>query len=123
MKWWEVAIQILAIICGSIGIWGFIEFLIKRKDEHDEKNKILREILDKLQKQEKDNCRTQMLLLMSDYPDDVRELMTIAQHYFVDLHGNWYTTSLFKSHLAKHGIETPVWFPGVVETNTKRSKK
>lgn len=64
----------------------------------------------KLDKQERDSCRTQMLLLMSDYPDQTDEIMRLAQHYFRDLHGNWYMTTMFNRWLESNGIGKPEWF-------------
>lgn len=107
MKWWEILLRALTIIMGSVGLFSFIEFMIKRKDE---KNALLKEILERLNKAEKDSCRTQMLVLMSDYPEEKKELVTIAEHYFKKLHGNWYMTALFGKHLKANGIEPPAWY-------------
>lgn len=49
---------------------------------------------------------------MSDYPNEVQELMTLAKHYFVDLDGNWYASSIFQKFLSDHGIKPPRWFSG-----------
>ena len=114
MKWWEILIQVASIVLGSVGLFSFIEFMIKRRDEQ---HSLLKEISKKMDKMEKDNCRTQMLVLMSDYPDEKKELMTIAEHYFHDLHGNWYMTALFRKHLRDCGITPPVWFQGAFNGN------
>lgn len=70
----------------------------------------------KLKKIEKDSVRTQLLVLMSDYPDEQQEIMTIAEYYFRRLKSNWYMTSLFDKWLKKNGLERPIWFKGD-ETN------
>ena len=116
MTWWQILLQVLTIILGSVGLFSFIEFLIRRKDE---RNVLLKEVLAQQKKNEKDNCRTQMLLLMSAYPQDIHELMVIAEHYFKDLHGNWYMTSLFKAFLKKRDIAFPEWIPESITTNEK----
>ena len=64
----------------------------------------------KMDKQERDSCRTQMLLLMSDYPGQTEEIMRLARHYFQDLSGNWYMTSLFNKWLSDNNIGKPEWF-------------
>jgi hypothetical protein len=64
----------------------------------------------KLVKSEKDTLRTQLLIMLSDYPDEVQEIMTIAQHYFGDLKGDWYATSLFNKWITDNKIAEPVWF-------------
>ena len=91
------------------GLVGFVEFLIKRYDEKSGKSKAIIEKIDcisqKLDKTEKDNVRTQLLLLMSDYPDRVDEIIEVAHHYFVDDKGNWYMTTLFSAWCKEHDIE------------------
>lgn len=61
-------------------------------------------------KTEKDNVRTQMLVLMSVYPKEEAELLKLAEHYFADLKGDWYMTSLFNKHCEKYKIAKPDWF-------------
>lgn len=58
---------------------------------------------------EKDSCRTQLLLLIADYPDDTANILEVAKHYFVDLKGNWYATPIFNRWCEEHNIE-PEWF-------------
>lgn len=64
----------------------------------------------KMDKLERDSCRTQMLMLMSDYPGQTEEIMRLARHYFEDLSGNWYMTSLFNKWLSDNNIGKPEWF-------------
>lgn len=99
---------VIAGLCGA-GVTGLIQFLINR---HDSKHNDLKEIRDGFRKLEKDTVRTQMLVLMSDYPDEEAELMKVAQHYFSDLKGDWYMTSLFNKHLINIKIARPIWFNG-----------
>lgn len=70
----------------------------------------LKGIDDKLIKSEKDALRTQLLILLSDYPEETQEIMTIAQHYFGDLKGDWYATSLFNKWITDNEIAEPSWF-------------
>lgn len=65
----------------------------------------------KVKKIEKDSVRLQLLLLMSDYPEERQEIMNIAEYYFATLKSNWYMTSLFDKWLKKNGIDRPQWFP------------
>ena len=59
---------------------------------------------------EKDELRTQLLLLLSDYPEERQEIMKLAEHYFKDLKGNWYATTLFNNWLVERQIARPEWF-------------
>ena len=123
---WTVILEIASIVFGSAGLWAFIEFMIKRKDDKNVILKAINESIDELKaqgiKNEKDICRTQMLLLMSDYPTERSELMTLADHYFNDLHRNWYMTALFRKHLKECGIEPPEWFIPAYNHNDKTEK-
>lgn len=98
---------ILLGIIGSAGFWAFVQFLIARWD----RNKGLRKQLKKL---EKDGCRTQLLLLISDYPHEKQEIMTLAKYYFDNLEGNWYASSIFQKWLDDNEIKVPSWFAGKV---------
>lgn len=69
-------------------------------------------IKSKVQKIEKDSVRTQLLVLMSDYPDEQQEILTIAEYYFDKLKSNWYMTTLFDKWLTKQKLQRPSWFKG-----------
>lgn len=92
---------------GFVSLAGCFKYLVER---HDKKHDELKAIKSMLVKSEKDNVRTQMLLMISDYPDNVSEIMRLAEHYFKDLKGNWYMTSLFNNWLNNNEIAKPEWF-------------
>lgn len=93
---------LLAVLGGGNAIL-FIKFLIER---YDAKHSIAA----KLCKLEKDVLRTQLLLLILMKPDEQQEILTIAEHYFADLKGNWYMTSIFNKWITEAGIADPDWF-------------
>ena len=115
-----MALDILSCILGGGSFITLIIFLIKRHDEHKEKNDSvlneLKTINSRLDIAERDAIRTQILVLISNYDDtDEQELLTCAEHYFKKkedggLEGDWYMTSLFKRFCKKHNIELPTWF-------------
>lgn len=119
-EWGERLLTILS----SATFIGLIQYLINRHDKKkEEKNgtkKHLAEIDKALDKAERDNIRIQMLLLMSDYPDERQELMTLAQRYFVTKKGNWYMTTLFSNYLKRNGLITPPWFDRVTQSEDKK---
>lgn len=109
----EVIKTILTVVCTG-GLFAFLEFLIRRRDE---KKGAMSKVLSRLDgietKQnisEKDSCRTQLLILLNHYPKNVPEVLKLAEHYFRDLHGDWYMTSLFNAWLVQNGIGKPEWF-------------
>ena len=95
----------------SGGVLGFVQFLIKRKDDKEQRaeEKQDDDIKGTLKKLEKDGLRTQLLLLLLLQPDEETEILKIAEHYFVKLKGNWYMTSMFSKWCKTRGLR-PEWF-------------
>ena len=117
----ELLLPIILACIGSTAFFSFIQFLIsrgdKKKEKHDELKKEHNEIkedLDEIKElcvtHEKDICRSQLLLLISNYPEDKVEIMKLAEHYFSDLSANWYMSSIFNTWLSENNLEKPVWF-------------
>ena len=100
-------VAILTGFFGSAGLFTFVQYLIVR---HDKRSDRLVHIEHQLDKNEKDSCRTQLLLLMKDYPEAKSEIMKLAYHYFVELKGNWFATDIFRNYLEKNNITPPLWF-------------
>lgn len=97
MDLWVAIIGSGALSALISGIFGLIQ---NRKSK-------LRKQLERL---EKDSLRTQILVMMSDYPDQKQEMLTLAERYFNQLKGDWYLTSLFNDWLIKSGTTPPTWF-------------
>ena len=107
---------IIAAILASNGLFALVQFLIKRHDEKNgktaEMSQRLGSIDNRLAKNERDSCRTQMLILMLHYPRDISAIMKLAEHYFSTLNGDWYMTNIFNQWLEDNGIGKPEWFGG-----------
>ena len=101
----EIVVPIIVAIFGSEALVRLIIFIVERGDGK-------KGIKNQLRKLEKDSCRTQMLVMLSDYPNEKQEIMTLAEHYFKDIKGNWYMTSIFNNWLKKHNVAKPEWFKG-----------
>lgn len=67
-------------------------------------NKKLDEIIEKVNVAELDAIRSQLLLLISNYPDNESEILKVAEYYFQDLDGDWYVTSIFTKWAEDRGI-------------------
>lgn len=94
---------IILAVLSSTALSSLIQFLIKRwDDKHNVKDKLIT--------LEKDTLRTQMLLLLLIKPGEKQELLTIGEHYFKVLKGDWYMSSLFHKWLKESNIEEPEWF-------------
>lgn len=94
---------IVAAILASNGAFALIQYLISR---HDTK----KNIKGTLTKLEKDGLRTQLLLMILMRPEEKKEILTLAQHYFVDLQGNWYMTDVFDKWVEEECDSRPEWF-------------
>lgn len=102
-NWTPVIVAALS----STALFGFIQFLIAR---HDKKKGTLAKLEAGMTEARKDSLRTQLLLLIADYPEDKSEIMRLAEHYFKDLKGNFYLSSIFTEWLKKYNITVPGWF-------------
>ena len=100
---------IILAVLGSTALSSLIQFLIKR---YDDKKNAKFNVKEKLTTLEKDTLRTQMLLLILLKPEEKQEILTIAEHYFKDLNGNWYISSIFNTWLEETGTPEPLWFEG-----------
>lgn len=99
----DTTTTIVLSVIGSNALFAFLQFLIGR---HDTK----KNIKGKLTVLEKDVLRTQLLLLILLKGEEKQEVLTIAEHYFKDLHGDWYMTSIFNKWLKEKTIAEPEWF-------------
>lgn len=99
----QTVTTIILAILASNGFFALVQFLITRWDT--KKN-----VGGRLTHLEKDGLRTQLLLMILMKPEEKKEILTLAQHYFVDLEGNWYMTDIFKKWLKEKGHSNPDWF-------------
>lgn len=83
-----------------LGVGSWIATNIN-KDVNDK----LDTIIEKVDTAEQNATRSQLLTLMSDYPDNESEILKVAQYYFKELDGDWYMTSLFTKWADERGID------------------
>ena len=99
----NTAVTIIVAVLGSTALATLIQFFVNRHD--------LKEgVQSKLLVLEKDVLRTQLLMLILMRPESKHEIMTLGQHYFGDLHGDWYMTDVFNHWLEDSGDSCPDWF-------------
>ena len=108
----NIIIAILGSGALSAIIAGVFNLIVNRKGRLKKIEDRLDQIDKKLQQNEKDELRTQLLLLLSDYPHEIAEILKISEYYFANLEGNWYCTSLFNKWLEENDIARPEWFKG-----------
>jgi len=107
---WAVAILTLIQIAPiKVDPWTWIA----RKIGHAINGEVLQKVetLEKNQKTaEKDALRTQLLMMIADYPDEKTEILKLSEHYFSDLQGNWTATAIFNRWLERYEVAKPEWF-------------
>lgn len=50
--------------------------------------------------------RMELMNLIADYPDNVDDVLKAAEHYFVDLKGDYVADKAFEDWAAKHGVNS-----------------
>lgn len=68
------------------------------------------EINDRLILSEKDALRTQLMVLIKDYPDEKTDILRLGETYFSKLGGNWILTDIFAKWCEESGTQLPPWF-------------
>lgn len=68
------------------------------------------EITDRLKTAEKDALRTQLMVLIKDFPDERTDIIRLAETYFDKLGGNWILTDIFARWCDDNDVQLPSWF-------------
>lgn len=107
--------SIIIAIIGSGVLSTIVSAIITAIGNRKSRLKVIENKLTKIEENqktaEKDSLRTQLLLMIADYPDEKTEILKLAQHYFKDLEGNWTATAIFNRWIIDHcdGVN-PEWF-------------
>lgn len=110
---------IIPAICGVFGILitKIFDLISDRKKAQEDSKKELTEInnelkglKNQLKLQEKDALRTQLMVMIKDFPDETSDILRLAEHYFTKLGGNWVLTDIFSTWADENGVVTPSWF-------------
>jgi len=108
----EIAIAILgsgALSALISGIFGLIQAKRSRSQEIEDE---LREVKQKLDIAEKDALRTQLMVMIKDFPSEKTDILRLAEYYFDTLEGNWVMSDIFRTWCKSSGTEIPGWFRG-----------
>lgn len=103
------AVAIILGVLSSNLIFELVRYLIGKFNASKSLDERFKALDKRFDKQEKDVVRLQLMVLMSDFPEKKDEIMEVAKHYFYDLKGNWYMTSIYNEWLKKEKIEQPSW--------------
>ena len=105
---------IIIAIIGSGALSTIISAIITAVSNRRSRLKKIEEKLTAIEKNqqtaEKDTLRTQLLLMIADYPEEKTDILRLAEHYFKDLEGNWVASSVFNHWIKdKCGGVNPEW--------------
>ena len=107
----DVIIAVVTSNAITVLLTAIINALANRKGRLTKIEVQLSTIEENQQTAEKDALRTQLLVMISDYPEEKTEILKLAQHYFKDLKGNWTATAIFNKWLEQYGDGAkPEWF-------------
>lgn len=94
-------------------VFGILKAKRSKKDGVESKLSALieeqKDIRTLIKRQEKDALRTELKLMISDFPDEETDILRLAEHYFKDLNGNWTMANIFTRWCKEKGIDLPAW--------------
>ena len=53
-----------------------------------------------------ESARTQLITLMSNYPNNTSEILKLADKYFNEMNGDFYVTTLFEDWASAHNVDS-----------------
>ena len=102
-------ITLLAALITGGGLYGFIRFLIERKDnktcELHQIQKDIGRLVQRADEGDLNDSRIQLMMLIWHNPEDHRAILKEAEHYFIDLHGDSWIASKFKAWAESQGVD------------------
>jgi hypothetical protein len=82
------------------------------------------EIIDTTKETRRDTLRIQLLMILTQQPENVDTILKLAEEYFVKLGGDWYMTSEFNKWAKKHDIIIPTSiYQAIDETHNKKQEE
>lgn len=107
-----IVIAIIGSGALSTLISAIVQAIANRKSRLTKIEQKLGKIEENQHTAETDSLRTQLLLMIADYPEEKTEILKIAERYFKG-DGNWVATAIFNKWLIEHcdGVR-PEWFKG-----------
>lgn len=104
---------IIIAIIGSGALSTIISAIITAVSNRRSRLKKIEEKLTAIEKNqqtaEKDTIRTQLLVMIADFPEETTDILRLAEHYFKDLDGNWVASALFNEWAKSHCESAPTW--------------
>lgn len=107
---------LLGAIFGSAGFFGLVQFLISRHDNRQGELKGIKKELAAMRNTQDDIIlrvtRGELKDLIRNDPDNIDAIISVAEHYFVQLDGNAYAHAMFEKWAAEKGVAIG-WLPKI----------
>lgn len=122
----SVIIAVISSAFGSAGLFGLIQFLIRRHDQKDQDKcqytTQLNRIEERTIQNEKAIVRLQLIYLIHEQPDNKDTILLTAQRYFIELDGNGEAWSVFDSWAKNKKLDLG-WYKMLLERKEKSNAK
>ena len=122
----SVVVAVISSAFGSAGLFGLIQFLIRR---HDQKNQDkcqyttqLNRIEERTIQNEKAIVRLQLIYLIHEQPDNKDTILLTAQRYFIELNGNGEAWAVFDEWAKAKKLDLG-WYKMLLERKEKQDAK
>lgn len=120
----ELGLAILTSVLGSAGMFGFVQFVISRHDNKDERLKRIEQKIDlsleKSDRNELATTRLQLLFLIQTQPKNRDTIQQTAQRYFMELDGNGEAWDAFKRWCDSENVDPSYYQAHLKQINERR---
>ena len=117
----DLLLPFLVAMVSSTAFFGFIQFLINRRDAKKGKTKEIIDDLKEIKKDQKilkegqdkltmESSRVQVLTLLHTDPENVSAILKLSETYFVTLNGDTYVTDVFHDWIEDQTFSYPDWW-------------
>ena len=105
----EYAVTLIAAAITGGGLYGFLQFLIKRKDDKNGQlyniQKDIGRLVERADESDLNDSRIQLMMLIWHNPKDHRAILKEAEHYFCDLGGNSWIIHKFEEWAEAQNVD------------------
>lgn len=107
---------IVIAILGSGAFTTLVQVIVSAIQNRKGKFAKIEERLSEIEKNqkiaEKDALRTQLIMMIADYPQEKTDILRLGEYYFHRLDGNWVAKAIFLHWLEENNVAKPEWFEG-----------
>ena len=122
----SVIIAVISSAFGSAGLFGLIQFLIRRSDQKNEDKCNYTAQLNRIEKRTVDNekaiVRLQLIYLIHEQPQNKDTILLTAQRYFIDLDGNGEAWAVFDEWAKTNKLDLG-WYKMLLERKENKDAK